>query len=115
MHRPLARSPRRCLFESPRTARAGRERARSQRAPQFAVLRAEAQAYLFTGLDRFVERIDELEASPPFEAVDERSLAVLNAVDDVLQVHLMAEAVHVRRVHRILLTHLVVARLGFHE
>src|SRR3954447_16859562 len=83
----------------------------SAAAAEPAVLRLENAMHFAARLDRLVDRVDELEAAAPFEAVDEVALVVGDAVDHVLVVRLVAEPVDVRRVDRVALDHVGVARL----
>ena len=72
--------------------------------------RREAQRHFLAGLDRFVERGDQFQALAPLEAVDQRRALVDQAIDHVLVIGLVAEAVDVRRIDGKFLDHVLVRR-----
>src|SRR5690606_4128420 len=78
-------------------------------------LRDEPQADLAAGLDRFVDRRDQLEALTSLQPVDQLLAVVPDAVDDVLVERLVPKAVNVRRVDRVLLENFCVLGLRLHE
>ena len=77
--------------------------------------RREAKRHLGAGLDQFVERGNQFQALAPFEAVDQRRTLVHQAVDHVLVIGLMAEAVDVRRIDGKFLDHVLVGRQALRQ
>ena len=62
------------------------------------------------GLDRLVERRDQFQALATLQTVDQRRALVDQAIDHMLVVGLMAEAVDIRRIDGKLLDHVLVRR-----
>src|ERR1700761_2189580 len=65
---------------------------------------------LLAGLDRFIERSDQLEALAALQSIDQGRVLISQAIDHVLVIGLMTEAVDVRRIDREFLDHLLVRR-----
>src|SRR6202022_3034479 len=70
----------------------------------------EAQRHFLASLDRLIERGNQFQTFAPLKTIHQRRTLIDQAIDDMLVIGLMAEAVDVRRIDRKFLNHILVRR-----
>src|SRR6266478_7461115 len=76
---------------------------RSRHCPQTAKSRAKAQRYLSAGFNRLVESRYQFKTFSTLKPINECCTLILQAVNDMLVIRLMTEAINVWGIHRIVL------------